>query len=230
MDSSVACIIPTYCEATSIKSHLNYHTRHFNFDEIAVVDGGSDDNTLERVRESNANCRLIQLTPSSRARQLNEGIRVTQSPWIVMLHADTWIPRRFSIHTLTNSSSSWGWFDCKFNNTFSIFSIISTAITLRSRTFSSPTGDQVIWVKRSLMNEIGGIPQQPLMEDVELVRRLKEWRNGTPISYDVLTSPRRWQNNGIISTILSMWLLKFSYFMGASPDTLAKLYYPEKYA
>jgi hypothetical protein len=87
------------------------------------------------------------------------------------------------------------------------------------------TGDQAIFVSRSLFDRTGGYPQIALMEDIALSRLLGKYRRPHCLTAKVITSSRRWEQHGIIKTVLLMWWLRLRYFMGADPDTLAKHYY-----
>ena len=91
------------------------------------------------------------------------------------------------------------------------------------------TGDQGIFIRRELFRELGGFAAIPLMEDIEFSKRLKQrklapYRVRSPLK----TSSRRWQEHGIVRTILLMWSLRLRYFLGASPQTLVERYYGKK--
>ncbi|MFB6345564.1 MAG: TIGR04283 family arsenosugar biosynthesis glycosyltransferase [bacterium] len=221
---TVACIVPTLNEASGILEHLRYHHKHFNFTTILVVDGGSSDGTLEKVQSSELSIETTRISQGHRARQLKEGVRRTSASYLLFLHADSYLPRSFSVHDLFSISADWGWFDCTLDDDGMIYRAIGTMISLRSALFSSPTGDQAQWVKRTLLETIGGIPDQPLMEDVELSRRLRQIQRGHRIAKPVRTSARRWKQNGPYRTIITMWGLKVGYLLGLSPETLARYY------
>ena len=97
----------------------------------------------------------------------------------------------------------------------------------RSALTSICTGDQGIFVHRSLLERIGGIPNQPLMEDIELSKRLRRISKPIRIRTSLGTSSRRWENDGTLRTILLMWELRLRYFLGTSPEVLAARYYPD---
>ena len=94
----------------------------------------------------------------------------------------------------------------------------------RSRLTGICTGDQGIWVERSLLSAAGGMPQQPLMEDIELSRRLKRQCCPRVLSLRLRTSPRRWQSGGLWRTIFRMWRFRLRYWSGVSPERLAEAY------
>lgn len=221
----VSLIVPTYNEADGIRRHLEYHTRHFSPAEIVVVDGGSTDQTRNAVVQANAEVKFIHLSPANRSRQLAEGVRVSNTTYLLFLHADTYLPRRFNLENVASFEENWGWFDCGFDEELPRFRLLSTMISLRSAFFSSPTGDQALWVHRNLLRDIDGIPEQPLMEDVELSRQLRRTEPGRRIDQPVTTSARRWKESGYLKTIITMWSLKVAYYAGVSPDKLARIYY-----
>jgi len=97
-------------------------------------------------------------------------------------------------------------------------------MNLRSRLTGIATGDQGIFVRRELFFAVGGYPEIPLMEDIALSRRLK--RTGLPLCLNdkITTSSRRWEERGIIRTVLLMWCLRLAYFFEAKPGRLAKIY------
>lgn len=222
---SVGLIIPTLNESGTIRDHLQYHDDNFSFDSVTVIDGGSKDGTVEEIHESGLADRCIQLSPGYRARQLSEGVRVTGTDYLLFLHADTYLPDSFQVRRIPETPSEWGWFDCHLDASGWIYETIGFFISLRSALFSSPTGDQAIWVNRDLLQKVGGIPDQPLMEDVELSRRLRNETPGYRIEDPVTTSSRRWEATGPIKTILTMWGLKVGYFAGVAPETLERIYY-----
>jgi rSAM/selenodomain-associated transferase 2 len=225
MQQSLAIVIPTYNEAETIKSHLNYHSASFDYDELIVIDGGSTDGTVREIEAANCEPIRVTLTPGNRARQLSEGVRVSTADYLLLLHADSYLPESFTLQTIFGSDSRWGWFDCRLDGSTLADDLIGRMISLRSALFSSPTGDQALWVKRSLLESIGGIPKIPLMEDVELSRRLRQKESGARLETPVTTSSRRWKQDGYLKTILSMWTLKLAYKSGIDPGWLAQLYY-----
>jgi rSAM/selenodomain-associated transferase 2 len=225
MPETIAFVVPTYDEADRIHEHLDYHARRFDPDELIVVDGGSTDGTRRELRRSNAEVTTIQLSPGNRARQCAEGVRVSDSEVLLFLHADTYLPENFTLDQLRQVDARWGWFDCRMDAEALRYRLLELLISQRSGFFQSPTGDQAIWVYRDLLGEIGGIPRLPLMEDVALSRRLRNREEGHRFRQPVTTSPRRWEENGFLGTVLTMWGLKVAYYLGASPSKLARIYY-----
>lgn len=225
MPDTIGFVVPTYEEADGIRDHLEYHESRFEPRELVVVDGGSTDGTRREVDRADAETTTIQLSPGNRARQLAEGVRVSNADILLLLHADTYLPEDFSLDRLRETEARWGWFDCRMNADALRYRLLEFLISHRSGYFHSPTGDQAIWVYRDLLEEAGGIPRLPLMEDVALSRRLRNRENGRRIRRPVITSPRRWEENGFLGTVLTMWGLKVAYYLGVPPSQLARIYY-----
>lgn len=225
MTSSISLIIPTYNEEKGIAHHLSYHQDRFNFNEMIVVDGGSTDGTQRMIEQSDFDGILDEVTPGNRSRQLRKGVQLAESETVLFLHADCYLPGNFTVSMLSRTNKRWGWFDLEFQDTSWKYRLLGNMISLRSAIFSSPTGDQAIWVEQNLLAEIGGVPQMPLMEDVELSRRLSQTAPGHRFKKVVKANARRWKDDGYIKTILTMWTLKVAYYAGFSPSELAEIYY-----
>jgi len=193
--------------------------------ERIVVDGQSSDGSFA-VARSRADVAL-QVAPG-RAAQLSAGIAASTGDWIWMLHADTRVPGqawdalRLAVR---EERAVWGRFDVRLDAPGWPYRIIGAAMNARSRLTGICTGDQGIFVRRTALDSIGGVPLQPLMEDVELSRRLKRRARPTCVEAHLVTSARRWQRRGVVPTILLMWRLRLQYFFGAAPDALARVYY-----
>ena len=193
--------------------------------ERVVVDGRSSDGSFEfaRLRADIA----LQVGPG-RAAQLAAGVAASTGDWVWMLHADTrvsaaaWAALQRAVR---RAGATWGRFDVCLDATGWPYRLIATSMNARSRITGICTGDQGLFVSCDALDGIGGVPQQALMEDVELSLRLR--RRGPPVCIDVplVTSARRWQRRGVIPTILLMWRLRLRYFFGASPDALLRIYY-----
>ncbi|CAN5829223.1 TIGR04283 family arsenosugar biosynthesis glycosyltransferase [soil metagenome] len=192
--------------------------------EVIVVDGGSHDGTAD-LAEPLAD-RVVR-GPRGRARQMNAGARVSRGGILLFLHADTRLPEaadRKIIVGLTRSGRGWGRFDVRLSGRHPLLRMIGPLFSLRSRVTGTATGDQAIFIRRDWFDTAGGYPDIPLMEDLALSRILR--RRGRPLCLwsRVVTSSRRWEQNGIIRTILLMWRLRLAYYMGADPRELARRY------
>ncbi|MAZ70309.1 MAG: TIGR04283 family arsenosugar biosynthesis glycosyltransferase [Porticoccus sp.] len=190
--------------------------------ELIVVDGGSSDDSVERAT---AQADLVINSPRGRSLQMNAGAVEACGNYLLFLHSDTRLPVGFSSHWL--SDSVWGFFPVKLSGTSWAFRVIERAMSCRARFSGIGTGDQALFVRRDIFDQIGGFAAIPLMEDVEICRRLKVLCPPKVLSPTVLTSARRWQQRGIVSTVLQMWWLRLAFFLGVSPARLARRYYPE---
>ena len=231
----ISVIIPTLDEERTIMASLA-HTASLGFDELIVVDGGSLDQTpmlVESYRRSTqvlaqSPVRLIT-APSRRARQMNEGAKASSGEILLFLHADTQLPddAKTTIETaLADHQMVGGRFDVRFDSSSMWGSIISGMMNWRSRMSGIATGDQALFVRRHIFEQIGGFADIPLMEDIDFSRRLKRKGATAALTATVTTSFRRWQQHGPFRTILLMWVLRFLYWIGVNPHRLAQLYRP----
>lgn len=193
--------------------------------EIIVVDGGSGDSTVELASRL-ADC-VIESVPG-RAHQMNRGVDSATGDILLFLHADTSLPERFRellADGFWESESGWGRFDVKLSGSHYLFRIIEFFINWRSRLTGIATGDQAIFIKRPLFRRLGGFMPVPFMEDIAFSKKLKKMSRPFCIHSPVITSSRKWEQGGIIRTVLLMWRLRLAYFFGADPARLVHLYY-----
>ncbi|WP_455245650.1 TIGR04283 family arsenosugar biosynthesis glycosyltransferase [Petrachloros mirabilis] len=227
----ISVIIPTLNEETTIAETLR-HTSGLGFEDIIVVDGGSSDRTPDVVRTlSNKNqeyCGIRFLTsPPGRGRQMNEGARACRGETLLFLHADSRLPDKAAqliASSLTNPGLVGGRFDVRFDSSTVWARTISTFMNGRSRVSRISTGDQAIFVRREIFEQLGGFAEIPIMEDIDFSTRLKRLGPIVSLRETVTTSFRRWKQNGPLRTILLMWTLRFLYWLGISPARLAHLY------
>ena len=191
--------------------------------EVIVVDGGSVDKTQQLTEGL---CDKFISNPRGRAAQMNAGARQAKGEIIFFLHVDTQLPEKFLdlIASIEADTLCWGRFDVRLSSKRWPFRIIETMMNLRSRLTGIATGDQVIFVSQKLFREVDGFPEIALMEDIAMSRRLKSICSPLCLRQKVLTSSRRWEKHGIISSILRMWCLRFSYYIGVDPIKLARQY------
>jgi rSAM/selenodomain-associated transferase 2 len=192
--------------------------------EVILVDGGSEDGGA-----AIATCAGFEVVPAERgrARQMNAGAAVASGDVLLFLHADTRLPDGavpLIDAALADGRHIWGRFDVAFD--FRSWTMDATAflMNLRSRLSGIATGDQALFMTRAAFDAVGGFPDQPLMEDVEITSRLRRRSRPACIRRPVLTSARRWQSRGPWRTILLMWRLRLAYWFGASPADLARQY------
>jgi rSAM/selenodomain-associated transferase 2 len=190
------------------------------------VDGGSTDATAA-VAARFPEISLLA-SPRGRARQMNAGARAARGDVLLFLHADTWLPDGALAAVEAAASDPGvvaGRFDVRFDNPRPVFRMIAWFMNQRSRWSGISTGDQAIFVRREIFEALGGYPDMPLMEDVELCRRLKRRGKLAALRVAVTTSARKWEREGAVRTILLMWALRFLYVAGVPPARLHRWYY-----
>lgn len=191
--------------------------------ELILVDGGSGDGTCELALG-----RVDQLlrTAPGRALQMNAGAAVARGEYLWFVHGDTRISAE-SLSRLQKALSErplWGRFDVRLSGPGLALRLIGAMISLRSRLSGIASGDQGIFVAHQHFDALGGYAQIPLMEDLQLCRRLKTLARPRCLRPPLSTSSRRWEQNGIWRTVLLMWCLRLAYYCGASPEKLARQY------
>ena len=190
--------------------------------EIIVADGGSRDGTA-RLAEPFAD-RIITVR-RGRGAPMNAGAALGTGDALLFLHADTALP--VGADRLIDAAlarRAWGRFDLRIAGSHPLFTVIARMINWRSRLTGIATGDQAIFVSRKAFEAVGGFPDLPLMEDIAISRRLKRLCRPFCVATPAITSVRRWEQNGLIRTILLMWRLRLSYYLGVEPALLAELY------
>lgn len=190
--------------------------------EIIVVDGGSRDNSLMLAQQAADN---VIVSQPGRAVQMNSGAELATGDVLLFLHADTTLPEGVErILSEIEGDTFWGRFDVRLSGKRLIFRIIESMMNLRSRITSVATGDQAIFVKRSLFEKVGGYPEIALMEDIAISKQLRRVVKPVCVRNKVVTSSRRWENRGVIKTLLLMWKLRLYYFFGMSPQKISRMY------
>jgi rSAM/selenodomain-associated transferase 2 len=192
--------------------------------QIVVADGGSSDSTVALARAAGAS---VISAPRGRARQMNAGAQQANADVLLFLHADTVLPDQADqliAEALAESRAVWGRFDVHIAGQSPMLRVVAALMNLRSRWSGMATGDQAIFMTRAAFDAVGGFPDQPLMEDIEISRRLRRLSRPACLRAKVLTSGRRWETRGVWRTVLLMWRLRFAYWRGAAPERLAELY------
>jgi rSAM/selenodomain-associated transferase 2 len=217
-------IIPTLNEERALISNhifLKKIRKYLNA-ELIVVDGGSDDSTVNIAKTFSCN---VFTSDASRSKQLNLGAKHASGKYLVFLHADTMLNNdALSYLKKINKDTKWGFFNIKIKSSNLKYKILSTLINIRSKLFNYATGDQVILVEKIFFNKVAGYKDINLMEDIELSNRIKKLSKPNLIKGYAVTSSRRWEKYGFIKTILLMRFLRFLYFLGVNDKFLANIY------
>ena len=220
-------IIPTLNEAARIESCLVSLGELLNDDAVQVIisDGGSEDDTLAIAARFDVE---IVHADRGRARQMNAGALQANAGLLVFLHADTHSNTSVNRQLRDVSAEAqtiWGRFDVQLSGPGLIFRVIERCMNTRSRLTGIATGDQLIFCSASLFHRVKGYADIALMEDIELSRRLGRVVAPVCCREKVTTSSRKWREHGVLRTIILMWRLRLSYFLGVDPNVLAKQYY-----
>lgn len=218
---SISVVVPALDEAEEIAATLE--SVGGEAEELVVVDGGSRDETVARAEERGA--RVLR-SEAGRARQMNSGARASNGEILLFLHADTRLPAGWGTRvreTICGGAVA-GRFDVVLRGSHPLLRVVAVSMNLRSRLSRIYTGDQAIFVRRDVFERVGGYESIPLMEDIALSRRLKREGAIACLREKVSTSGRRWETRGAVRTIGLMYWLRFAYFVGVSPERLARMY------
>lgn len=219
--TELSIIVPTLNEGALIEPLL-VELAKLPDTQVLLSDGGSTDGTLT-VAGSLA--QLVCGAPG-RAAQMNRAAALATGRWLWFVHADTRFLQGAAplAQAICQSSAQWGRFNVRLDAPELHFRVIETLMNWRSCLSAIATGDQGLFVRRDQFERCGGFPIQPLMEDIELSRRLRAYARPDCRAERLLTSARRWQRHGVMSTVLLMWRLRFDYWRGVSPERLAQRY------
>ena len=239
--TKISIIIPVLNEAKTIKQVLANLESASNI-EIIVVDGGSQDETVEIVKSLGIK---ILSTPPGRAMQMNAGAAIATGDILLFLHADTLLPANFdrlirqtlfnyAIENLHSQVGTWergnsenpiaGAFELAIDAEIAGIRLVEKMVNWRSHFFSLPYGDQAIFLKADVFRDMGGFPEIPIMEDFVFIRHLKKLGKIAIVNVPVITSGRRWQKLGIFKTTYINQMMIIGYFLGISPVKLARFY------
>jgi len=219
----ITVIVPALDEAARIGAALAA-ARAPGVREIIVVDGGSRDDTARLARQY---ADVVLTAPRGRAVQMNAGAAIARGDVLLFLHADTHLPAGFETAVLTALADPGvigGRFDVLLVPSTPLLALIGALMNLRSRLSGIATGDQAIFVRRTVFDEMGGFEPIPLMEDIAFTRALKRRGRIARLGVRVETSSRRWLANGPLRTVLLMWWLRLLYFCGVAPERLQRYY------
>jgi rSAM/selenodomain-associated transferase 2 len=221
---TLSVIVPMLNEAATISSTLHALRRGAPLAEIIIADGGSVDASVAIARPL---CDAVISASRGRASQMNAGARASHGEALVFVHADTIVPSTFAADVasaLLDPAVVGGRFDVQLDARNLPYRIIGAMISLRSRISRTGTGDQAIFVRRDVFDRLGGFPDFELCEDLEFSRRLKRAGRVACLRARVTTSARRWSRDGVVRTVVRMWLIRAMYLAGVPPARLKRMY------
>jgi rSAM/selenodomain-associated transferase 2 len=220
----LSLIVPVLDEAAGIAAALQaLAPLRADGHEVIVVDGGSRDATPALAAPL---ADSVLASPRGRARQMNAGAEAARGGVLLFLHADTALPdgAAGAVQAALQGGARWGRFDVSIGGRSALFPLIAALMNVRSRLTGIATGDQAIFVDAALFRQIGGYAELPLMEDIELSRRLRAVSPPACLRERALTSGRRWEQHGVVRTVVLMWRLRWRYWRGTPAEQLARAY------
>lgn len=219
----ISIIIPALNEAAVIDKTLqSLQPLRQRGAEVILVDGGSEDDTVARAADQ-----VDQMIHAARgrARQMNAGAAVAKGEILWFLHADTVAPAQADREIVRALQQRlWGRFDVALSGQSRLLKLVAWMMNRRSCWSGIATGDQGIFLYRRLFRQQGPFPEIPLMEDVAFSQQLRRQAAPFCTPLKLTTSGRRWEQHGVVRTILLMWWLRFAYWVGVSPARLASWY------
>ncbi|MBD3292234.1 MAG: glycosyltransferase [Armatimonadia bacterium] len=222
----ISVIVPVLNEAKTLRNQIHHLAALDGDSEIIVIDGGSTDGTQEIVRAM-ANACLIE-AQRGRGVQIQIGAEAARGDVLLVVHADSRLPADalLSVEQAIADGARWGWFDIRYDTEHAAMRLIPTYLNAHAWLLGEPTGENAMWSTREAWEEAGGCPRIPLMEDLELARRLRRVARGRRLPGPVVCSARRyraWTAVGMSLRCATLWAL---FHLGASPETLER-FYPE---
>ncbi len=223
----ISVIIPVYRESgiVNLLDHLKKNSAG-HFIEIIVADGDADGNTITSISDPDI---ITLISPKGRAAQMNRGASIARSDVLLFLHADTFLPDNAFVHiskALEDPAYAGGAFDLGFDTTKFRFLLIAYMASIKHRITRVPFGDQAIFMRKKYFDLIGRFKEIPLMEDVDLMKRVKiiGWKIRI-LPCRVRTSGRKWLEEGWWHTVFRNWYIQILYLIGVSPVKLVRYYY-----
>lgn len=232
LETTLGIVVPVLNDAEALASLLpQLRPLLARGANLVVVDGGSCEAELQRCQSLTHSMGGVLVTaPRGRARQMNAGAAVflaqEQVTALWFLHADSYLPSNADrlIHQALGKHV-WGRFDVRIQGQSHWLPIVARMMNWRSRLSGIATGDQGLFMRRATFEDLGGFASIALMEDIEICRRLKRLGPPACLRESLVTSGRRWDEHGALHTIALMWVMRWRYWWGASPDALRRRYY-----
>ena len=226
--NTISIIIPTFNEAANIENAIASTQPSTNV-ELIIVDGGSQDNTVNIAQSLGVK---VILSAPGRAVQMNAGAMAATGDILLFLHADTCLPAGFDKmvrNALQQPKTVAGAFALRIDAPNLALRWVEKGVNWRSHFFQMPYGDQAIFLTTEIFQKIGNFPELPIMEDFELIRRLKRIGKIAIIPVPIITSARRWLKKGVLQTTLLNQIVIIAYFLGVSPERIRCWYRREKF-
>lgn len=220
---AMAVVIPTLNEEPALRKTLE-RLRYADGIDAIVADGGSTDDTCAIARSMGAR---VVTTAAGRGAQLNLGAAATDANILLFLHADTLPPMGFDRRiraALAAPDAGIGAFALTIDHPGPGFRLLEHLVRLRVRLLGLPYGDQALFCTRALFDRVGGFPHMPIMEDFEFVRRCRRHGRAIALPVAVTTSPRRWEEHGMLKVTAVNALMVVAYLAGVPPSALARFY------
>ncbi len=219
----ISIVVPVLDEAEGLAAFLDHLQAWRPLAELIVVDGGSADASIAIATPLVDH---VLRAERGRAAQMNAGAGLGRGRYLLFLHCDTRLSmsaEEFAAEL--DAVPGWGFCRVALSGEDWRLRIVETAMNLRSQLSGVATGDQCLFVERSLWDQTGGFASIPLMEDIEICKRLRRIRQPHIIAAAVVTSSRRWERRGVLATVLLMWRLRLAFWLGVPPARLVKKYY-----
>ena len=219
----ISVVVPVYNEETLLEGTLRRLQEEKGSFEVIVVDGGSDDRSVEIARPYGS----VLMAEKGRALQMNQGAREAKGEVLLFLHADAWLEKGSLSaieEVMSHPDMLGGCLTQKIESPHPFYRFLEASGTFRARAFRLFYGDQGLFVRKAIFDKLGGYPLVPLFEDVAFSRRLKGEGKTVVLSKQIFTSARRWEEKGKVGGSLRNLALLFLYGMGIAPERLARFY------